>query len=357
MPPVPERLARLFRLDAPPPGATQGAPQGPWGRRFRPAEILAAGVPPAGLLLSMRFPEGGWLNLNVQVPRPRAWHSDNFLIAFAVMSLAAAAMILWAVRRLTRPVGALAAAAERLGRDVNAPALPEDGPHEIAVAARAFNTMAGNIRRFVADRTLMLAAIGHDLRTPITRLRLRAELLDDESQRARMLADLAEMEGMIGATLAFARDDAAQEPALPLDLAALVRTVLDEAADSREGAVTAYAGPERMVLPLRPVAMKRALANLVGNALAYGGAARATLSRAPGEVLLLIEDDGPGIPEDQLEQVFEPFRRLEASRNRETGGTGLGLTIARSIIRAHGGDVRLQNRVGGGLRAELRLPG
>jgi signal transduction histidine kinase len=264
------------------------------------------------------------------------------------MSLAAAAMILWAVRRLTRPVGALAAAAERLGRDVNAPALPEDGPHEIAVAARAFNTMAGNIRRFVADRTLMLAAIGHDLRTPITRLRLRAELLDDENQRARMLADLAEMEGMIGATLAFARDDAAQEPALPLDLAALVRTVLDEAADSREGAVTAYAGPERMVLPLRPVAMKRALANLVGNALAYGGAARATLSRAPGEVLLLIEDDGPGIPEDQLEQVFEPFRRLEASRNRETGGTGLGLTIARSIIRAHGGDVRLQNRTAAG---------
>ena len=349
LPPVPERLARLFRLDVPPPGA------GP--RRFRPAEILAAGAPPDGLLLAMRFPEGGWLNLAVQVPRPRPWHSDNFLIAFAAMSLAAAAMILWAVRRLTRPVTALAAAAERLGRDVNAPALPEGGPREVAVAARAFNTMAGNIRRFVADRTLMLAAIGHDLRTPITRLRLRAELLEDDRQRDRMLADLAEMEGMITATLAFARDDAAQEPAVPLDLAALARTVLDEAADSRPGALTAYDGPDRLVLPLRPVAMKRALANLVGNALAYGGAARVTLAREEGGVVLAVEDDGPGIPEAQLEQVFEPFRRLEESRNRETGGTGLGLTIARSIIRAHGGDVRLANRAGGGLRAELHLPG
>jgi signal transduction histidine kinase len=348
MPPVTDRLARLFRLDVPPPPAP---------RRFRPAEVLAAGAPPDGLLLSMRFPEGGWLNLAVQVPRPRPWHSDNFLLAFAAMSLAAAAMILWAVRRLTRPVAALAAAAERLGRDVNAPALPEDGPREVAVAARAFNTMAGNIRRFVADRTMMLAAIGHDLRTPITRLRLRAELLDDDGQRERMLRDLAEMEGMIGATLAFARDDAAGEPAVPLDLAALARTVLDEAADTRDGAATAYEGPERLVLPLRPVAMKRALSNLVGNALNYGGAARLALARDGGEVVLRIDDDGPGIPENQLEQVFEPFRRLEESRNRETGGTGLGLTIARSIIRAHGGDVRLRNRPGGGLRAELRLPG
>jgi signal transduction histidine kinase len=348
MRPVPERLSRVFRLDAP------GLPPG--FRRFRPVELQAAGLSSGGLLLAMRFPDGSWLNLSIQAPRPRPWHSDNFLLAFLAMSLAAAAMILWAVRRLTRPVAALAAAAERLGRDVNAPALPEDGPREVAVAARAFNTMAGNIRRFVADRTLMLAAIGHDLRTPITRLRLRAEFMEDDHQRARMLADLAEMEAMITATLAFARDDAAQEPAVPLDLSALARTVLDEAADSREDAQTSYAGPEHLVMPLRPVAMKRALANLVGNALAYGGAARLILEAGPGQVLLAIEDDGPGIPPDQLEQVFQPFHRIEASRNRETGGTGLGLTIARSIIRAHGGDVRLLNRPEGGLRAELRLP-
>lgn len=350
MPPVPEHVLRLFRLDAP-----LGPP------RLRPREALAASLPGAdggGIGVSLRFADGNWLNLELRPPRPRPWHSDSFLLAFVAMSLAAAGLILWAVRRLTRPVADLAAAAERLGRDVNAPPLPESGPREVATAARAFNTMAENIRRFVADRTQMLAAIGHDLRTPITRLRLRAEFMEDERQRERMLADLAEMEAMIAATLAFARDDAAAEPAVPLDLAALARTVLDEAADSRPDLAekVAYAGPEHLVVPARPVALKRALANLVGNALAYGGAARVALERAGARVTLRVEDDGPGIPERELESVFQPFRRLEESRNRETGGTGLGLTIARSILRAHGGEVRLVNREGGGLMALATLP-
>ncbi|MFL1462129.1 ATP-binding protein [Roseococcus sp. DSY-14] len=348
MRPVPERLSGLFRLDGPP-------SPGP-GRRFRPAEVLS-GSERGRVLVSLRFPDRGWLNLEVSPPRPRPWHSPTFAIAFALMSAAAALLILWAVRRLTRPVAELAAAAERLGRDVNAPPLPEAGPREVATAAAAFNTMAGNIRRFVADRTQMLAAIGHDLRTPITRLRLRAELMEDDRLRERTLRDLEEMERMIAATLAFARDDAAQEQAVPLDLAALARTVLDEAADGQEGAVTAYAGPDRLVLPLRPLSAKRALANLVGNALRYGGAARITLARGPRGALLAVEDDGPGIPEAALEEVFRPFHRLEESRNSETGGTGLGLTIARSIARAHGGELLLRNRPGGGLRAELSLPG
>jgi len=349
LPPVPPEALRLFRLDAP-----LGPP------RLRPREALAAALPGegGGIAVSLRFAEGGWLNFELRPPRPRPWHSDSFLVAFVAMSLAAALLTLWAVRRLTRPVTDLAAAAERLGRDVNAAPLPEAGPREVATAARAFNTMAENIRRFVADRTQMIAAIGHDLRTPVTRLRLRAEFLEDERQRERMLADLAEMEAMISATLAFARDDAAAEPAVPLDLAALARTVLDEAADARPELAdkVAYAGPERLVLPARPVALKRALANLVGNALSYGGAARVALERGPGRVLLRVEDDGPGIPERELEGVFQPFRRLEASRNRETGGTGLGLTIARSILRAHGGEVRLVNRDGGGLTAVATLP-
>ncbi len=347
LPPVPPGTLRLFRLDAP-----LGPP------RLRPREALAAALPGEGIAVSLRLAEGGWLNFELRPPRPRPWHSHSFLVAFAAMSLAAALLTLWAVRRLTRPVTDLAAAAERLGRDVNAPPLPETGPREVATAARAFNTMAGNIRRFVGDRTQMIAAIGHDLRTPITRLRLRAEFLEDERQRERMLADLAEMEAMISATLAFARDDAAAEPAVPLDLAALARTVLDEAADARPefSERVTYAGPEHLVLPARPVALKRALANLVGNALSYGGAARVELERGPGRVLLRVEDDGPGIPEGELESVFQPFRRLEASRNRETGGTGLGLTIARSILRAHGGEVRLINRKGGGLAAVATLP-
>ena len=354
MPPPPLPATRLFRLD-------QIASAGP--PRFRAREVRVAGLGgPFEFAISLRLPEGPWLNLKVRLPRPRPWHSETFLAAFLVMTATAAGLTLWAVRRLTRPVRDLADAAERLGRDVNAPPLPEGGPSEVATAARAFNTMAGRIRRFVSDRTQMLAAIGHDLRTPITRLRLRAEFLEDEEQRRRMLADLDEMEAMIAATLAFARDEAAAEPAVPLDLAALCRTVLDEAADARPEAAerVSYAGPERLVARGRPAALKRAVANLVNNALSYGGAARLRLSPpdAQGQgVRLAVEDDGPGIPPAELEAVFQPFRRLEASRNRETGGVGLGLPIARNILRAHGGDVVLRNRTNGGLSAEATLPG
>jgi signal transduction histidine kinase len=330
--------------------------------RFRPRELAVSGSSRPGVLLaSLRLPEGNWLNMRIELPPPRPWHSDTFLAAFGLMTLAAAALTLWTVRRLTRPVADLAAAADRLGRDVNAPPLPEDGPTEVATASRAFNTMAERIRRFVGDRTQMLAAIGHDLKTPITRLKLRAEMLDDDEMREKILADLAEMEAMIAATLTFARDEASAEPSRAVDLAELCRTVLDEAMDARpdlpESAV-GYQGPEHLTVSARPVALKRALANLVGNALGYGGSARLTLARPEREqIRILIEDDGPGVPEHELEAVFQPFRRLEGSRNRETGGTGLGLPIARNILRAHGGDVVLRNRPGGaGLQAVITLP-
>ena len=352
--PIPLHIARLFRVE----GAGQGALPAP-PRRFRPTEVRAGEVGPDSFSISMRFPDQGWLNLIFRHPHPRPWHSDTFLIAFIAMSVTAALLILWGVRRLTRPVADLAAAAERLGRDVNAPALPESGPAEVATAAAAFNTMAANIRRFVADRTQMLAAISHDLRTPITRLRLRAEFLDDDEQRAKMLADLAEMEAMIASTLAFARDDAANEPASSVDLASLARTVLDEAADAcpEHAGDIAFDGPEHLIIRVRPVALKRALSNLVGNALKYGSAARLVLERRGESVVMLLDDEGPGIPENVQEKVFQPFQRIEDSRNRETGGTGLGLTIARSILRAHGGEVTLHNRGEGGLRVAIRLPG
>lgn len=348
--PPPAHVTRLFRLDL-----VSSGPQ-----RLRPREVRLAALGPSGFQASLRLPDGEWLNVRVQMPPPRPWHSETFLAAFVVMTVAAVLLILWAVKRLMQPVRLLAEAADRLGRDVNAPPLPEKGPSEVAIAAHAFNLMAERIRRFVADRTQMLAAIGHDLRTPITRLRLRAEFMDDDEQRRKMLADLDEMEQMISATLAFARDDAAAEPASPIDIAALCRTVADEAADERPelAEAIAYDGPERLVLRARPVALKRAVANLVSNALTYGGAARLRLERAEGgAVRLSVEDDGPGIPEADLEAVFAPFRRLEESRNRETGGTGLGLTIARNILRAHGGDVVLRNRPGGGLMAVASLPG
>ncbi|WP_223880748.1 ATP-binding protein [Roseococcus microcysteis] len=360
MPPVAPGHARLFRLEGPPPIVA---------RRLRPADVVSGMAGPSHIVISLRFADPpwappAWLNLSMRVPAPRPWHSDRFLFAFAAMSVTALLLILWAVRRLTRPVADLAAAAERLGRDVNAPALPENGPREVAQAAAAFNGMASNIRRFVADRTQMLAAISHDLRTPITRLRLRAEFMDDEDQQRRMLADLAEMEAMIASTLAFARDDAAAEPASPLDLASLARTVLDEASDANPDMAERihYEGPEHFVMPLRPLAMKRALGNLVANALKYGDAARLTLEPRGGGACLVLEDDGPGIPDHSHEKVFQPFQRIEGSRNRETGGTGLGLTIARSIFRAHGGEVTLHNRPAsgedqGGLRVVMLLPG
>jgi len=314
------------------------------------------------MLVSLRLPDGEWLNLTLRVTPPRPWHSETFLAAFGLMTLAALLLVLWATRRLTRPVGELAAAADRLGRDVNAPPLPEGGPREVAMAAQAFNTMAGRIRRFVSDRTLMLAAISHDLRTPITRMRLRAEFVEDEEIRTKMLADLAEMEAMVNASLAFARDDQAAEPSVPLDLVALVRTVLDEASDAAAGrgdvaTPAEYAGPERLTLRARPLALKRAIANLVQNALLHGGGVRLRVEPpAGGLIRIVISDDGPGIPEESLDAVFQPFRRLEDSRNRETGGSGLGLPIARNILRGHGGDVVLANRPGGGTDAIVTLP-
>jgi signal transduction histidine kinase len=327
---------------------------------LRPRQIHIQGGPPGPrIVIALRLPDQTWLNVKAEVPPIRLWHSPTFLIAFALMTLAAAALTLWAVRRLTAPVRTLALAAEALGRDVNAPPLPEDGPLEVAKASAAFNTMAARIRRFVQDRTEMLTAIGHDLRTPITRLKLRAEFMDDEEQRRKMLADLEELEAMVSATLAFGRDAKATEPVAALDLAELLRTVLDEAADARPEAADrlAYEGPPHLVVRARPLGLKRAFANLVANAVNYGEGARVRLSPPRAGMLTVeVEDDGPGIAPADLERVFEPFHRGEPSRNRETGGVGLGLPIARNILRAHGGDIALANRPTGGLRAIATLP-
>ncbi len=327
----------------------------------RPHEVMVRGGPAEGrVVIGMRLPDGVWLTVPSFAPRPRPWHSQTFLIAFLLMTAAAALLTIWAVRRLTAPVRTLAAAAEALGRDVNAPfLLPEDGPSEVATAARAFNTMAARIRRFVQDRTEMLTAIGHDLRTPITRLKLRAEFMEDDEQRRKMLADLEEMEAMVAATIAFGRDSTANEPLAALDLPELLRTVLDEAGDARpeNGGKLGYEGPPKLTVRARPLALKRAFANLVANAVNYGGSARVRLLPPQRAFLTIeVEDDGPGIPPHELDRVFEPFHRLEGSRSRETGGVGLGLPIARNILRAHGGDVTLANRPTGGARATVLLP-
>lgn len=352
LPEMPPWMQRLFRVNM------NLAPLG--GRQFHWREMQLLGGPGLRRVeIGLRLPDGQWLNVSVAVPPPRPWHSPAFLWAFLLMTVAAAGLTLWAVRRLTAPVRTLAAAAEALGRDVNAPPLPEDGPTEVAVAANAFNTMAARIRRFVQDRTELLTAIGHDLRTPITRLKLRAEFVEDDEQRGKMLADLEELEAMVSATLAFGRDARSTEPVSPLDLAELLRTILDEAGDARPEAVDrlAYDGPAHLTVHARSLSLKRALANLVSNAVSYGGSAHVRLAPpVDGMVTIEIEDDGPGIPPHELDRVFEPFHRVEASRNRETGGVGLGLPIARNILRAHGGDVALANRTAGGAKATVTLP-
>jgi signal transduction histidine kinase len=325
----------------------------------RPRQVQIRGTPwSAAIVVALNFPDGGWLVLQMPVPRPRPWHSPFFLLAFVLMTVAAALLSYWAVQRLTGPVSLLAEAAERLGRDVNAPPLPERGPDEVIRAAAAFNTMAARIRRFVQDRTFLLTAIGHDLRTPITRLKLRAEFIEDDEQRQKFMADLDELDAMVSATLVFGRDTADNEPAVPFDLVALLRTVLDDCADTYPDTAEALSltGPAHLTVMGRILALKRSFSNLVNNAVKYGCAAHVALKLAEGLATVTIEDEGPGLPVDQLERVFEPFYRVEDSRNRETGGTGLGLPIARNILRAHGGDVVIGNRPGGGARAVVTLP-
>ena len=260
----------------------------------------------------------------------------------AVTAAALSLIVTLMVRRITRPMAELAAAAERLGRGETVPAIAEHGPLDIRQTMRAFNRMRGRLQRFVQDRTRMLAAISHDLRTPITTLRLRAEFVDDEETRAKILETLDEMQRMIEATLAFAREEAAAEDTRTVDLAALVESVAADLADL--GQEVAFSGPERLPYACRPIGLKRAVRNLIENAVAYGERARVTLEPAAVAVRIVIEDDGPGIPEADFERVFAPFVRLEESRSRETGGIGLGMAIARSIVRGHGGDIELANR-------------
>ncbi|WP_348770444.1 ATP-binding protein [Azospirillum sp. TSH20] len=309
--------------------------------------------------LSVRLGDGSWLSFTGGDPLAGPFGIVRFLLWMGAIAAVILLVSLLAARRVTAPLANFAAAAERLSVDGQADPLTEEGPRELRAATRAFNRMQARLARFVADRTQMLAAISHDLRTPITRLRLRAELVDDPEMQRRMLADLDEMEAMISATLAFARDDAQREPRGRFDLADLLQSLCDDRVDAGHRAL--YDGPAHVVAEGRPVALRRALANLMDNAIKYGGGFIVRLETGAdgtnaANALIHIDDDGPGIPEAEFEKVFAPFYRLERSRSRDTGGVGLGLSTARSIIRGHGGDVTLANRGEGGLRATVTLP-
>jgi len=307
-----------------------------------------------GLTLSIPLQKGQWLNVATGFPAPPTGWAWPSIVSMVLTAIAILLVVGLTVRRITRPLKALSNAAEKLGRGEAMPRLAETGPAELQRTTAAFNAMQERLTRFVRDRTTMLAAISHDLRTPLTSLRLHAELVEDGETRDKLLAILEEMQRMTEATLAFARGEAAREDTRPVDLSALVESLCEDLAEL--GMEVTFTEAGRAALSCRPVSLKRALRNIIENAVAYGHRARVSLEESADGLAVVIDDDGPGIPEADRERVFGPFVRLEESRSRQTGGIGIGMAIARSILRAHGGDISLANRPEGGLRATVYLP-
>lgn len=321
---------------------------------LQPSDIvLGAGPDPHMALLSIRFPDDSWLNVNLFTTRAR--HSSHGTLASTtLMALGVVLLSLALARSLTRPLRRMADVVTAIRADDVETRVPEDGPREVRELAVAFNGLRRRLGDLVTRRTRSLAAVSHDLRTPLTRLRLRlADVPGADLQRA-MAADIDEMEQMIQATLSYLKGDETSEAKRSIDLVALIETLIDEARD--QGREATLSAPAHLVVDARLVGLKRALGNLVGNALRFATTVAVSVEAKDGSAIVRIDDNGPGIPEDKLEAVLEPFVRLEESRNTETGGVGLGLTIASSIIEANGGSLRLANRSEGGLRAEVRLP-
>ena len=298
--------------------------------------------------------DGQWLIFATVLPDSGGALSLRFLVSMGIMALITLVVAIWVVRRVTAPLTALSLAARRLGEDLNAPPMPETGTVETRQAAHAFNVMQSRLRRMIEDRSQMLAAISHDFRTPLTLLRLRVENVDDPVEREKMLSTIADLDAMVAATLAFASDGARLTPRRPTDLTALLASIADDLADG--GLPVRMDEAQPVVCECDPASLKRALTNLIDNAVKYGGSATVAIGTTARGIEITIDDTGPGIPEAELTHVFEPLYRLENSRSRETGGMGLGLAIALSVIRAHGGELTLSNRSEGGLRALVALP-
>ena len=317
------------------------------------AAMHGAASPGVSFLAQVRLRDGTLVTFDSRQPEQTHNWPYRLLLSLAVLLIAVVAVSLIAVRWATRPLNELADAADELGGNINRPPLEERGPVEVVRAARAFNTMQARLASYIRDRTRVLAAMSHDLKTPITRLRLRAELLEDPLVRAKFTKDLDEMESMVGATLDFLRGQEVGEPVQPVDVTALLESLQADMAEI--GGPVRIEGNARAPFPGRPQAMKRCLANLIENAVKYGKSAVVAIDDNDSRLEIRIRDEGPGLPQAELEKVFEPFYRVESSRSRETGGTGLGLTIARSVAEAHGGSLVLSNRAGGGLEARLIL--
>lgn len=325
---------------------------------LRPGDVVIGqgASDPHITVVSIRLPDSSWLNVSLFDPAPSSAASHGALLSTSLMALGVVLLSVLITRWLTLPIKQVAYAATHLTPGGGTRPIPEMGPEEVRELARAFNDMQGRITELVERRTLALAAVSHDLRTPLTRLKLRVDELDElvELERGAMLRDIGEMEEMIEATLAYLKGQETSEQPRAIDLVALLDTIIDNARDAGHNAD--LKAPSHLVITARRVGLKRALANVVENATRFGTAVVVSVVEHADDTRIVIEDDGPGIPQDKLSVVLEPFVRLEDSRNRETGGVGLGLTIAKSNIEANGGHLALQNRVGGGLCAVVSLP-
>ena len=306
------------------------------------------------MVIAVELQNGEWLRVGLH-RGPSVLRRGFGPLAWLILTVVVVIVVtVWAAHRMTRPLRRFAAAADRFGVDMRAPPMPEHGSREMRRATVAFNRMQERLRRFVDDRTMMLAAISHDLRTVLTRLRLRAEFIEDMEQQDKAVADIDEMQAMLDETLSFARDDAQEEETVKTDLSSLLQSLCSLFTDT--GQDVSFDGPAHLPLNCRPVSLRRALRNLLDNAVRYGNRAQVQLSEDGREAVVEITDNGPGIPENMRSRVFQPFFRLESSRSRETGGTGLGLSSARTIIRRHGGDITLHDAPRGGLLARVVLP-
>jgi two-component system OmpR family sensor kinase len=305
-------------------------------------------------LISLRIPDDSWINITVFAPDARPQTSHGTWVSTSLMALGVAMISILVIGWMTTPLRRFASAARQLYHGTDRVEVPETGPQEIRDAAVAFNEMQARIRKLVETRTQTLAAVSHDLKTPLTRMRLRAEVLADRVQAEGLVADIHDMERMLDQTLAHLRGDRKDEETRPLDLTALLATLVDDATD--RGAKARLVPSTAVVIEGRPLALKRAFGNLIDNAIKYGGGVEIAIAAGVGGVLVTLMDEGPGIPEDRMADMFEPFTRLETSRSRETGGFGLGLSIARDVVEGHDGRITLANRPEGGLTVRVDLP-
>ncbi len=310
---------------------------------------------PPTFLIGVDLHNGRWLTIGPTGKAARRRLAQSLASIFVGTLLIAAIAVLTA-RSLIAPLSQLATAADALGRSPEIIETPRPAIREFAAIHNAFETMQKRLKRFVDERTHTLAAISHDLRTPLTRLKLQAEFIADGELREGMLANIDAMRDMLAETLSFAEGHASSDASAPFDLASILISLCDEASDA--GAQAEYDGPNHVTAFGKRTAIRRMFSNLIDNAVRYGGAAHVSLSDRASDWVVTIADDGPGIPPDSFEQAFEPFQRLESSRNRETGGTGLGLSIARDIVLAHGGQISLANASpgSGGLVVRVLLP-